>query len=202
MTIIIILITVIVSVLAFYKRELFHKLEFTPYLIKHNNEWYRFFTYGLLHANWGHLLINMFVLWSFGETVEYFMKYYFQEKAILFFLMLYIGGILFSVLFDFGKHKDNGYYHAVGASGAVASIVFASIFYHPMGKIYFYFIPIGIPSFVFGLLYLVYSVYMARRGGDNIGHNAHFWGAIFGFVFVLLLKPVLFKDFISQIFGG
>ena len=199
-TIIIIAITAIVSLLAFYNREVFSKLQFNPYSIYHNNQWYRFFSYSLIHADWPHLLINMFVLLSFGRAVEYAMQAYFSEKGVLFFILLYVGGVLFSVLFDFGRHKDNIYYNAVGASGAVSAIVFSSILFNPLGKIYFYFIPIGIPAVIFGVLYLVYSVYMARRGRDNIGHSAHFWGAIFGFAFTILLKPELFKHFLAQIF--
>jgi len=179
-----------------------YKLQFTPYLVKHNRQWYRFFTYSLVHANWAHLLINMFVLYSFGRAVEYFLKYYFTDKYVLYFLLIYIGGVIFSVLFDFSKNKNNSYYNAVGASGAVSAIVFSSILFNPLGKIYLYFIPIGIPSVLFGALYLVYSAYMSRRGKDNVGHSAHFWGAIFGLVFTILLKPELFKIFINQIFGN
>ena len=199
-TIIIIAITAIVSLLAFYNREVFAKFQFNPYSIYHNNQWYRFLSYSLIHADWPHLLINMFVLLSFGRAVEYAMQAYFAEKGVLYFLLLYAGGILFSVLFDFGRHKDNIYYNAVGASGAVSAVVFSSILFNPLGKIYFYFIPIGIPAVIFGVLYLVYSAYMTKRGKDNVGHSAHFWGAIFGFVFTILLKPELFKHFLAQIF--
>jgi len=202
MTIAIIIITVITSLIAFYNRTIMYKLQFTPYLVKHNRQWYRFFTYSLVHANWAHLLINMFVLYSFGRAVEYFLKYYFTDKYVLYFLLIYIGGVIFSVLFDFSKNKNNSYYNAVGASGAVSAIVFSSILFNPLGKIYLYFIPIGIPSVLFGALYLVYSAYMSRRGKDNVGHSAHFWGAIFGLVFTILLKPELFKIFINQIFGN
>jgi membrane associated rhomboid family serine protease len=114
-------------------------------------------------------------------------------------MLLYVGGIMFSVLFDFGRHKNDIGYNAVGASGAVSAIVFASILLYPAGGVYLFFIPIEIPSPVFGILYLIYSVYMGRRGGDNIGHDAHFWGAIFGIVFTLALKPQLALDFVNEI---
>jgi len=201
-TIIIIAITVIASLLAFYNRDIFSKLLFNPYSIYHHNQWYRFFSYSLIHANWPHLIINMFVLLSFGRAVEYAMQAYFSDKGILYYMLLYVGGIIFSVLFDFGRHKDNVYYNAVGASGAVSAVVFSSILFNPLGKIYFYFIPIGIPAVIFGILYLIYSAYMTKRGKDNVGHSAHFWGAIFGFAFTILLKPVLFMHFLEQIFGG
>ena len=130
--------------------------------------------------------------------------YHFGYQATIYFLMLYAGGILFSTLFDFGKHKDNAFYSAVGASGAVSAVVFSSILIYPQGTIYFFFIPFPIPSVVFGILYLVYSAYMSKKGADNIGHSAHFWGAIFGIVLTIALKPVFaikFMDYILSYLG-
>ena len=106
---------------------------------------------------------------------------------------------MLSVLPSFGKHKDDPAYNAVGASGAVSAVVFASILFVPLGKIYLFFVPIGIPAFIFGGLYLIYSAYMAKRAKDNIGHDAHFWGALFGIVFTIALKPKIFLYFIDQI---
>lgn len=200
MTIFFILITVLVSIYAFTKRKVFEGLKFNAYAIHHEKQWYRFFSYGLIHADWVHLLINMYVLWSFGEIVELLMKYHFGTKGYLYYGLLYIGGIAFSTLYDYGKHKDNAYYNAVGASGAVSAVVFSSIILYPAGKIYLVFIQIGIPSVILGILYLVYSAYMARRGSDNIGHNAHFWGAVYGAVFTIILKPSLFVELINNIF--
>jgi membrane associated rhomboid family serine protease len=107
-----------------------------------------------------------------------------------------------SVLSSFGKHKDNLYYNAVGASGAVSAVVFASIVFNPMAPIRFIFIPIDIPAFIFGGAYLFYSWYMARKGNDSIGHDAHFWGAIFGIVFTIALKPSLAMHFVSRLFAS
>ena len=201
MTYILIGITVVVSILAFNRRELFDKLKFNAYLIAERREWYRFVSYGLVHADYMHLFINMFVLFSFGEIVEAFYNHYFGSKAILFYLLLYAGGIAFSTLFDFGAHKKDSWYNAVGASGAVAAVVFSSIILYPAGKIFLFFIPIGIPAPVFGLLYLVYSFYMAKKGSDNIGHNAHFFGALFGILFTILLDTDILRSFVSSILG-
>ena len=199
MTIFIIIITAIISIWAFNNREVFDKLSFNAYEIKHKKEGWRFFSYALIHADWTHLIINMFVLYSFGDVVETLLNYYFGIKYLIYFLLLYIGGIIFSILFDFRKNKDNVYYNAVGASGAVSAIVFSSIILYPAGSIYLFFIPIPIPSAIFGILYLVYSAYMSKRAKDNIGHNAHFWGAIFGVIFTIILKPKLFLIFLEQI---
>jgi membrane associated rhomboid family serine protease len=194
-------ITVLISFLAFSNHELFDRLKFNAYIIKHRREGWRFFTYGLVHAGWGHLFINMFVLFSFGDLVESYFKLAFPGKGILYFILLYMGGVLFSVLFDFRKYKDDIFYNAVGASGAVSAIVFSSILIHPTGKIFLFLIPIPLPSFVFGILYLVYSAYMSKNSKDNIGHSAHFWGAIYGVVFTIVVQPSLVTNIIQLIFG-
>lgn len=199
MIIAIIIITSLISIMAFSNPKLLSQLQFNAYAIKNHKQGWRFFTYGLVHAGWGHLAINMFVFWSFGKIVFLIYQFHFGKLGILYFLLLYVGGIMFSVLFDYGRHKNDQWYNAVGASGAVAAVVFASIILYPSGGVYLFFIPIEIPSPIFGILYLVYSAYMARRGRDNIGHDAHFWGSVYGVVLTVALKPQLFLDFIHQL---
>jgi membrane associated rhomboid family serine protease len=198
-TTIIIFITVIISVISLNNGEIFSKLKFNAYDVKHSNHWYRFFTYGFVHAGYLHLFINMLVLYSFGRIVEANFKFHFPEKALLYYILLYIGGLLLSIIPSFGKHKNDVFYNAVGASGAVSAIVFSSILLYPAGKIFFFMIPIGIPSPIFGILYLVYEATMARRAKDNIGHDAHFWGAVFGLIFTIALKPALVPLFFQQL---
>lgn len=198
-TTIIILITVIISVISLNNGEVFSRLKFNAYDVKHSNQWYRFFTYGFVHAGYLHLFINMFVLYSFGRIVEANFKFHFHEKALLYYFLLYIGGLLLSIIPAFGKHKNDVFYNAVGASGAVSAIVFSSILLYPLGKIFFFLIPIGIPAPVFGILYLIYEATMSRRAKDNIGHDAHFWGAIFGLIFTIALKPELVILFFQQL---
>ena len=120
----IIIVTALISVLSFNDRDLFDKLRFNAFDIKHNKQAWRFFTYGFVHADWIHLFVNMYVLYSFGNIVLTIFGYHFGSQATIYFAMLYVGGILFSTLFDFGKHKDNAFYSAVGASGAVSAVVF------------------------------------------------------------------------------
>ena len=194
-------ITAVVSIIAFQRRDIFDQLKFNAYVIKKHKKYYRFLSYGLVHADWMHLIINMFVLFSFGDIVSQFFDYHFGFKGNVYFLLLYIGGIAFSTLYDFGKHKDDPYYNAVGASGAVAAVVFSSILLYPAGKIFLFFIPIGIPAPLFGILYLGYSVYMAKKGTDNIGHTAHFFGAIYGLVFTIAIKPEFFTLFVQYFLG-
>lgn len=197
----IIAITVLISIMAFQNVELMEKLKFNAYKIKHDKQTWRFFTYGLVHAGWMHLIINMFVLWSFGEIVEKFMVQHFGYKGELYFVLLYIAGLIFSTLVDFRRNKENIYYNAVGASGAVSAVVFASILIYPGGSIFVFPIPIPIPSWLFGILYLVYSAYMAKRGTDNVGHTAHFWGAVVGVAFMLIMAPSVFHSFFGYFIG-
>ena len=199
-TYVIIAISVITSLMAFNRPDIFDKLKFNAYAINKHKEWYRFFSYGLIHADYMHLFINMFVFYSFGGIVENIFHIYFDSEATLFYILLYVGGIAFSSLWDFGKYKNNSYYNAVGASGAVSAILFSSIILYPQGEIYLFLIPFGIPAPIFGILYLAYSAYMAKKGTDNVGHSAHFWGAIYGVVFTIVLKPSLVIMFFNNLF--
>lgn len=199
MTILIITITCIISIFAFNNRDLKAKTIFNPYLIHIRKEWWRFISYGLIHADIIHLLVNMMVLYSFGSNVEMYFKYYFGYKAYFYFLILYCGAVVASVLPTYEKQKNNIYYNAVGASGAVSAVLFSNIILEPNGKMLLFLIPFPIYSIVFGILYLVYSAYMAKRNIDNIGHDAHFYGAIFGIIFTILLKPSFIKLFIIKV---
>ncbi len=201
LTIIIIAVTIIVSLLAMNNPALFSRLKFNAWDAKQSRYWYRFFTYGFVHAGYVHLFINMMVLWSFGSVVESYFPVYFAGKGGLYYLLLYGGGIILSILPAFGKHKNDVYYNAVGASGAVSAVVFSSIILYPAGKIFLFFIPVPIPAPLFGLMYIGYEYYMSKNGRDNIGHDAHLWGAIFGIVYTIALKPSLAVMFVEQIVG-
>ena len=193
-TILIIAITAIVSIIAFGNHQLFRRMAFNAYDIKHFKNSYRFISYALVHADWIHLLVNMMVLYSFGRVVEHYYEMLFGTKGMLYYILLYVGAAALSTLPSYGKHKDNYSYTAVGASGAVSAVLFASIVFYPLGKITIFPIPIGIPAILFGPLFLVYSAYMSKKNIDNVGHDVHFWGAVFGFVFTIVLKPDLLTN--------
>jgi len=196
---IIIGITVLMSLAAFQSQELMDRWIMSPYAVKHGNQWYRFITSGFIHANWPHLLINMYVMYSFGQLVYVYYDHYFENKTILYFSLLYVGGIIISDLPTYLQHRDDSWYKSLGASGAVSALVFASILLSPTSGIGFLFIPVQIPAYIFGVLYLGYSQYMSQKGGDNINHSAHFTGAIFGIVYTLLLHPQFAVDFANKI---
>jgi len=193
---------VFTSIKAFSDPGLFHKFLFSPARIKYQKEWYRFFSYGLVHADWMHLIFNMYVLWAFGDMVMLFFTHYFGVMSNLIFLGLFVPGIALSSLGTYFKHKENPNYSAVGASGAVSAVVFASIILYPEGRMGLLFIPFMIPSWLFGLLYLGFTAFMDKKQMDNIGHNAHFWGSIYGVIYVLILKPERFLHFFHVIFGS
>lgn len=182
-----------------YEKE---KMMFIPYTIQRDGQWYRFFSHGLVHANWIHLLFNVYVLLMFGGMVEMQLKHHtiFGMIGPVVYVALYVTGLVMSSIYSYYKHKDNRGYAALGASGAVSGVVFASILLNPTSEMGLIFLPgIYLPSVIFGILYLVYSVYMSRKGTDNIGHDAHYWGAVWGFVFLVVAKPVLFMRFLEHI---
>jgi len=198
MTNIIIIITVLVSITAFYSQELMHRLIFNPYMITERKQWYRFLTSGFIHADWVHLFINMLVLWSFGNVVERYYAAIFEEKGSFYYFLLYIGGIVIAITPSYSRHKHNAGYNALGASGAVAAVLFAAILFQPMAKIYLYGV-FGLPGIVLGIAYLGYSYYMDKKGGDIVNHDAHFWGAIYGVLFTILLKPTVVLHFLDEL---
>lgn len=202
-TIILIGITVIVSLLAFNNPRLLNDFTFYPYRMWRDKEWYRIITSGFIHGSGPHLFFNMFALFSFGSVIDISFVYEFGAIGRLYYLLMYIIAIMVSDLFELFTRKDDYAYRALGASGGVSAVVFASILLEPRGEIGLLLIPgINIPAYIFGGLYLFYCVYMAKNGRDNIGHTAHFIGAVFGFCFPALFKPQLILDFISKIKGA
>lgn len=164
------------------------------------NQRYRLLTYAFVHADWMHLAFNMFVLYNFGSGgTEAIYKATFGTKGILFFILLYVGGIITSVIQSVEKNKNNYSYSAVGASGAVSAVVFAFILFYPLQPFYIMFIPIPIPAYIFGALYLIISFVLSRQNKGNIGHDAHFYGAIFGLLFTILLDKKILTHFIQQL---
>ncbi len=200
-TIIIIAVTVLVSFSAFRSQELMYKCIFNPYVTIRNKQWHRVISHGFLHADYVHLFVNMIVLYSFGRNVEFIFKDLQSSNIIsnytLTFLLLYMGGLIVASLPSFIKHRNNPGYNSLGASGAVSAVTFTSIFFFPKSSIYLYF-AIPIPAYIFGALYLFFEHYMSRKKAGNIAHDAHFAGAIYGFIFPLLIDPNLFMVFIDN----
>ncbi len=195
-TYIIIGITGVVSFLAFQNIALMEKLQFNAAQVVHRKQYYRLISHAFVHVSWTHLIVNMLVLYFFGRSVENYFGYFFGNRAEFYFIILYLGGILVSNVWSLIKHQNDYYYNAVGASGAVSAVLFTFIFLDPWEMLYLFAI-IPIPGIVFGVGYLIYSYQMSKRKTDNVAHDAHFLGAVFGFVFPILLRPSLFSRFIE-----
>ncbi len=212
LTYIIIGITILISFMAYERKDLMDKMLLNPYDIVHHKKWYRTLSHGFIHADFLHLFFNMYVLYMFGVqgldlsggflSVEPELLADFGPKGYFYFFLLYVGGILFSTIYTIYKHQDNAYYNALGASGAVSSVVFAFIILNPDARLNIIFLPIpgGIPAYIFGPLMLIGEYYLAKRGGTNIGHDAHISGAIFGLLFVALLDYNYYVTFFNSIF--
>ncbi len=198
-TLIIIIITVLISYLAINDKELKYKLTFSPYSYIHHKKWWLSLTHGFVHADYLHLSFNMYVLYVFGENVEFFFNNN-SEIGFLFFISLYLGGLIFATLPSLIKHKDNPHYLSLGASGAVSALVFTFIIIDPLAKMGLIILPgIWIPGFIFGALYLFAENYMSKKGSSNIAHDAHIAGAIFGIIFIGIYDYTIYINFIYQI---
>ena len=188
----VIMVTVLMSIAAFNSPVVFRNLLFEPFVIGIRREWYRFISHAFIHANWPHLLVNMMVLYFFGRNVELLYPMIAPGLPIwMTYLGLYFGGILASSIPSYRKYREDPTYRAVGASGAVSAVLFAQVLMLPTSEVAFLFLPIPMPAWLFAILYLVYSWYMDKRGGDNVAHDAHFHGAVFGVLYTAALSPDL-----------
>lgn len=198
MTIYIIIITAIVSLVALNNEKLRQQFMHNPYLVKHNKQWYRLISSGFLHADFFHLFVNLFVLYSFGNVVEFYYKSIFGTYSGVIYLLLYVSAIYASSLSTQYKYQNSPSYNSLGASGAVSAVVFASVLFAPYNKIYLYGI-IGLPGILLAIAYLSYSYYMGKKQVDNTNHEAHFYGAVYGLIFTLVLKPKVALIFLHQL---
>ena len=176
--------TVLVSYKGFNDFSFFDKYKFQVSRIL-NGEKIRVLTSGFLHADWIHLAFNMYALYLFGNYVA-------RDLSNISFLVIYFGSLLVGSLYSLNFHKNEPYYSAIGASGAVSGIVYSSLLIYPDMSLYLFLIPIPIPGYIFGVGYLLYSIYGMKTKLGNVGHSAHLGGAMGGFALTLILYPQLF----------
>lgn len=199
------------SVYAMDRPEVKFKYLFHPYSIYHNKQHYRFLSHAFLHGDYIHLAFNMYALWIFGPVVEEQILPLLSgplgepDKKIgaLLYALLYTGAIYFSSITEYFKNKNNSYYTSLGASGAINALIFSFVICAPQATMGFFFIPM--PSWVFGLVYLGISFYLSRRKTnvesiDRVGHEAHFYGAVFGVIFIGILG-LINKDVFLHFYG-
>ncbi len=184
--ILLILVNVLISFKAFNDASFFRKYEFHIGSIR-AGEHIRMISSAFLHADLGHLFFNMFTLYMFAPVVTGYLN-------SLSFLLIYFGSLVFGSLLTLMMHKNNYHYRAVGASGAVTGVLYSAILLEPSMSLYLFFIPIPIPAYLFGIGYLLYSIYGMKAKNDNIGHTAHFGGAVGGFLITLIKLPELLSQ--------
>jgi membrane associated rhomboid family serine protease len=195
-TYILIGITALTSYSGFQNTDIISKMIFYPKEMNARNEWWRFITHGFIHADFQHLIFNMLTLFFFGPFVETTFAVLFDSPLV--YPIFYLAALVFSSVPSYFKHKDNYYYRALGASGAIAAVLFTTILFNPWQILNVYLI-IPIPAILFAVGYVAYSSYMSKKGNDGIGHEAHLWGAIFGLVCPIVLKPGVFPYFLNQL---
>ncbi len=182
-TIIIIAANVLISLKGFNDFTFFEKYKFNIAGIR-RGEQIRMFTSGFLHVDFSHLLFNMLTLFFFADVVI-------NRIGTGKFVLIYILSLIVGNMLSFFFHKDEYHYSAVGASGAVTGILYSAILFNPDMGLYLFFIPIAIPAWIFGILYLLYSIYGMKNRLGNIGHDAHFGGAIAGYILSIAFVPSL-----------
>ncbi len=203
-TLTILIITVALSLFGFANKKVIDDFIFYPPAIKNNNEWWRFMTNGFIHADLGHLAFNMFSLYMFGDFVEKYFIVLFNEKGKVLYLAMYLTALVVCLIPTYITQRNSNNYRSLGASGAVSAVVFAGVFLDPTIKIGLFIIPPIIPGFIFGPLYLLMTIYMSKRGGDNINHSAHFWGSVWGVGFLIIACKIFpgfdpIQNFVSQV---
>lgn len=192
-TFLLIAINVVVSLIALYGSDtLMERGYLKPYRLLRQHTWYELLTSGFLHANIGHLFVNMFTLYFFGSIME-------RVLGPLHFLGLYITGLIVAGIPSLIKFRDNPNYATLGASGAVGAVLFAFIFLFPMENIYLFLIPLPIPAFIFGVLFLFYSMYESKQARGKVNHEAHIAGAIWGVIYLIIFVPQSLVRFIDML---
>ena len=197
---ILIAITCAVSFAAMNNAKLMDALILWPPAVSRKNEWHRLVTYGLIHADFMHLLFNMVTLYFFGRVMEGF---YTDALGPFGFVIFYVSALVASILPSYATHKTDARYYSLGASGAVSAVLFAFILFQPWQMIYIFILPV--PAILYAVAYVAYSIWSDRRGGDRVNHSAHLWGAAFGVAFTLAVEPQVLSLFLSRLagpFGG
>ena len=195
-TLTIIIVTCVITLTGFKNGKVVDELIFWPPAISKKHQYYRFITCGLIHADYMHLIFNMLTLYFFGT----FMEAHYQGELGLqkwYYLALYIGALIVSNIPTYLKHRNDYNYRSLGASGAVSAVLFAFILLYPWQRIVVLVFPV--PAIVYGVLFLVYSAYMSKKGGDNVNHDAHFYGALFGILFTIAVSPNVAGEFWNKL---
>lgn len=199
LTIIIIVVTVFISFYAWSNGNIYFGMMMNPYEIFKQKQYWRLVTSGFIHSGYVHLGFNMFTFYFFGRVVEQIFKLVVgHSMGSILFILFYVSAIVISDLPTAVKNRHRPGFNSLGASGAVSAVVFSSIIFMPLNDICLYGV-LCIPGFILGFVYVIYSYYQGKKSDDNINHEAHLYGAIYGVVFSVLIYPQSILDFVDQI---
>lgn len=193
-TLLLIGLTVLVSWQAFNNRALMDRLILWPPAIQRRHQYDRLVTHGFIHADGTHLLFNMITLYFFGRVVE---PVFAARIGVPGFVLFYLSAIVVAILPTYLRHRNDPGYRSLGASGAVSAVLFSYILFAPWSLIFVFFVPL--PAIVYAVAYVGYSIWMDRRGRDNVNHSAHLWGAAYGVLFTVLMEPRVSAHFVQQL---
>lgn len=203
---------VIVSLIGMNDMNFKYKMMMSPERVKHQGEWYRIFTHGWVHADYLHLFFNVYVLYNFGHIEEIpgynippgtedALLLFYGKTGYLMYSLLFLGGLFAASIPSMKKHSDNSSYWSLGASGAVSAVIFAFIILNPVTPLSLLFIPVPIPAWIFGILYMAFEYYANNKGRTNIAHDAHLFGGLFGIMYIFVVIPGSAQNLIQQITG-
>lgn len=190
-SLILIICNVAFSLAGFSSPGLIKRFAESPWEIRQHGRWYQLITSGFLHANFGHLFVNMLTLYFFGPPME-------RALGTGPFLILYLGSLLGGSFLTYLAHRSHRSYRALGASGAISGVLFGFVLFRPLAPIYLFFIPIGIPAVLFAVLYVGVSLYGMRSRFGRIGHEAHLGGALAGLFLTVALYPDALRIFFAH----
>ncbi|GAB5522761.1 MAG: rhomboid family intramembrane serine protease [Roseivirga sp.] len=189
----------LVTYVSWQRPELHRRLMLNPHDTIRGRQYYRLLTSGFVHNNTTHLFLNLFTLYFMGKGVEVVFAMNFGDMGSVLYVILFVTAVIVANIPTTLKYKDSPHYNSLGASGAVSALVLAFILNDPLQELELYFF-IPIPGYLLGVLFIVYSVVMSKRNVDNINHDAHLFGALYGMIFMLALRPETFNDFIGKLF--
>ncbi|GGH09539.1 rhomboid family intramembrane serine protease [Sphingobacterium alkalisoli] len=191
-------ITIATSIYVFSNPHMYRTMMLHPYSIhRDKTKVYTIFTSGIIHADWGHLLFNMFTFYFFGFALEHLFVLANGSIGHLYFALLYIISLILSDIPTIVQQKNNVGYNSLGASGAISAVLFSYILFQPKAMLGIFMI-IPMPAYVFAVLYIIYCIWASRNSNDRINHDAHLFGALSGLLITILLHPWIIRHFIEQ----
>lgn len=189
----------IVTYYAWQRPEVHQRLMLNPYQVFQRKQHDRLLTSGFVHNNGIHLFLNLFTLYFFGGAIEKIFFIYFGTMGNIYYVGLFLSAIIVANIPTFLKHKSHPSYNSLGASGGVSALVLAFILFDPLRDLCLYAV-LCLPGYILGAVFIAYSIIMGKRGQDNINHDAHLFGALYGLVFIIVLRPATLQSFVETLF--